>query len=449
MKKNSVKFGAVSADITPPQGACLAGYFTKREAEGVLDPLYAKILVLDKYGEKLALAACDLIGVPSGFARALREMISERTGIPAESVMVSATHTHTGPVMSGPLADREYLERIKETIASSAAEAASSLREGLLESGSSPLPGHAFNRRYFMKDGSVLTNPGAGNPDAVRPAGPVDDSVNVIVLREPSGRPGALLVNTALHPDTVSGSKISADWPGYLSLKAAGELGEDVPVLVVNGTQGDINHFDVFGGMVEQGIEVAKKIGSAYGGKVLEICRSAAPVEIDGLGSAFRAVEIPRRRITDGELAEAERIVREYGEEHDIEQSGRILESQDIARGDKAVKVFFAKSTVRFNEKFKGTSALLEIQALRIGEIAVCGIGGEVFTEIGLEIKKKSPFKHTLVAALANGYNGYLVTAKAFREGGYETMPRDTSQFGPEAEELITGASLDLLGSLA
>ncbi len=447
-KPNSVKFAASSVKITPPLGTGLSGYFTERKADGVHDDLYAKILYLEKDSANVMIIACDLIGVPAEFAYPLRKQISGRTGIPVPSIMVCATHTHTGPVMRGDKADNGCLARIREDIADSAAGLPASAREGFLEYGSSTLSGYAFNRRYVMKDGSVLTNPGADNPDVVKPAGPVDESVNVIQLKNSAGEVGAVCVNAGLHPDTVSGSKISADWPGRLSKRVMDEFGADVPVLVINGTQGDINHFDVMGGRVEQSIEEAERIGSAYGKKVVEICRDAGSVKVDKLDSRFELAVVPRRRISGEDLKAAEETVRKYGDEYDIEKSGRMLESQDIARGDIAVRVFFAKNMISFNEKYKGTSVELEMSALRIGEIAFLGVGGELFTEIGLAIKEESPFKHTLIAVLANGYNGYLVSAGAFKGGGYETMPRDTSQFGEEAEGIIRKTALKMLGEL-
>ncbi len=429
-------------------GALLAGYFTERKADGVHDDLYAKMLFVENGSEKLIIAACDLVGVPTEFSYSLRKMISDGTGVPVNSVMVCATHTHTGPMMSGETADENYINEIKTRIAEEAKLLPGKAEPGTIKYGSDSLGGYAFNRRYFMKNGAVLTNPGIDNPDVVRPAAPVDDSVNVLKFSDASGAVKAVLANTGLHPDTVGGCKVSADWPGYLSIKVKEELGSDVDVLVLNGTQGDINHFDVMGKRLEQGIEEAMRIGSAYGGKVVELCGRSEPISGSELGGEFEIAIIPRRKIGAGELEEARKIVEEYGEEHDISKSGRTLESQDIARGDITVKVFFAKNMIKFHEKYEGTSANLEIAAMRFGDAALVGIGGELFTEIGLAIKKGSPFPKTMVAALANGYNGYLPTSRAFGEGGYETMPRDTSQFGEEAEGVTRETSLKLLNRL-
>jgi len=220
-------------------------------------------------------------------------------------------------------------------------------------------------------------------------------------------------------------------------------------VLFLNGTQGDINHFDVMGKRTVQGIEEAKRIGFAYGEKAVEIVKQSGPLAVDSLDSAHKLADIPRRRIRKEDLEEAKKIVDKYADEYDIEKSGRILESQDIARGDMFVKVFFAKNTISFHEKYNGTSVGLDISALKIGDLALVGVGGELFTEIGLALKKASPFKHTLIAVLANGSHGYLPTAKAFREGGYETMPRPTSQFGEEAEGIIFNTALHMLKKMA
>lgn len=445
-KGNELRFSSSTVKITPPQGTSLAGYFTDRKAEGVHDDLYARALLLEKGPDRLLLIAFDLVGVPREFSLPLRETIADRTGIPLPAIMLCATHTHTGPVTKGRRADPGYLERLRNLVAAQAETLAAGTFPGRLDFAAGPLPGFAFNRRFFTRSGPVLTNPGANNPEVTSPAGPVDDTVNVFRLSDGQGRVKAVAVITGLHPDTVSGSMVSADWPGWLSRHVKEKLGPEVDVLVVNGPQGDINHFDVAGGRLEQGIGEAQRIGLAYGEKAVALCGQARPVRVDRLAAAAETAAIPRRRPTDAELARAREVVERYGEEYDIEKSGRTLESQDIARGDKTVEVFFARKQVELEEKFAGTSAELEIAALRIGEAALVGLGGEPFTELGLAIRNESPFRPTIVVGLANGYDGYLPMAKSFREGGYECL---TTQMGDQAEGIIRSTARKLLKSIA
>lgn len=443
---NTLRFSSASLVITPPPGTPLAGYFTERRAAGVHDDLFARLLLLEKDRQRLMLIACDLAGVPREFAGPLREAIAAATGLPRAAIMVCATHTHTGPATKGQWIDENYLRTTAEKIAAVAAKLPGATQAGTLAYAAGRLPGYAFNRRFFKLDGAVVTNPGANNPAVLCPAGPVDDQVHVLRLAGADGRTRALVVNTGLHPDTVSGNLVSADWPGYLAAHAREKLGAAVDVLVLNAPQGDINHFDVAGGRLAQNIDEAKRIGLAYGRRVVELCAQAKPVRVDRLAAAGKTAAIPRRRITAAALAHARDIVARYGAEHDIEKSGRSLESQDIARGNLAVQVYFARKDIAFHEKFAGTSAELEVSALRLGELALVGLGGEPFTEIGLAIRRASPLPITLVAALANGYDGYLPMPRSFDEGGYECM---NTQLGDQAAPIAIATARELLALVA
>lgn len=420
--------------ITPPMGTSLAGYFTDRKAKGVYDDLYAKILLIKKGPSMAIIIACDLIGVYSGFTFPIREAISREIHIPLSSIMISATHTHTGPVMSGDLANQDYLNDISRKIIKETVAASQKLESCLIEYGSGELKGYAFNRRYLMKDGKVLTNPGIGNLNVLKPAAEVDYSVNVIKIKS-SNSIKALVVNTALHGDTIQGNMVSSDWPGYLTAHVKEALGPK-EVLVLNGSAGDINHFDVIGKSAVQNINEAKRIGRAYAEKVIDICRHTIPLEVETVGGASEKVEVPVRKIKKGDITKAEKIIREFENRPKTKRDGP-LESQAIAEGGGEVMVYFAKNLLSVSEKYKNSFEGLEFQLIRLGELAMVGLGGEVFTEIGLRIKRNKIFKHTIIAELVNGCAGYLPTKKAFKEGGYETMPREENKIGEDVEEII------------
>src|SRR4030088_3180514 len=94
-----LRAGVAQAVITPPKGAPMAGYYRQRAAEGTHDDLYAKALVFEKDGVKVALVACDLVSLPRRESEEARRIIQQKLGIPPDHVMISATHSHTGPII--------------------------------------------------------------------------------------------------------------------------------------------------------------------------------------------------------------------------------------------------------------------------------------------------------------------------------------------------------------
>ena len=98
--EDDFRAGAASVVITPPAGTPMAGYYRLRTADGVLDDLHAKALVVEQAGMKAAFVTLDLITVTRTVTAAARGLIATQTSIPPERVMISATHSHTGPVLT-------------------------------------------------------------------------------------------------------------------------------------------------------------------------------------------------------------------------------------------------------------------------------------------------------------------------------------------------------------
>jgi len=436
-----LKYWAKEVLITPPLGTPLAGYFTERRAKGVYDDLYASILVLKKSNSTAVIIACDLCSVPEKLAEPIREAVARKLDIPVCSVVVSATHTHTGPSVGRPEC-AGYNQEITDRIAEAVVGVTDNMEECSLEYGSGVDDRFAFNRRYLMKDGMVLTNPGADNPDVVGPAGTVDHSVNVVKVLDSDGKVKALIANCANHADTVDAEMVSADWPGYLRIKAKENLGDEIAVLVLNGAAGDVNHFDVMNHRVVQNIDEAKRIGTGYGETVLEVCGRTQPLLVDSIGVFCESVHVPYRRISEEELSEARKTVAELKDDPEARLEGH-LEAQDIARGNKAVKLMFASGIVRAAENLKDATKTLQMEVVKLGNLAIVCINGEPFTDIGLAIKDNKVFEHTLVVELVNGGIGYLGTKKAYKQGGYETL--GGSRVCDEVEDYIRETAVKLM----
>jgi len=214
-----IRCGMSEVDITPPLGLPIPGYFRPRTATGVLDELCAKAMVVDDGNRKIAFVVVDAIALERAEVERIRRRVEQWTGIAPHHVMVSATHTHTGgPVYRQPPYDHEeYLSMVAQKAADAIVLADQRLRPAQIGFGREKVKGVSFNRGYFMKDGTLMTNPGVLNPDIVGPEGPVDDELAVIRVDDAQGNPIGAVINFALHLDTVGGNLYSADYPGHIS----------------------------------------------------------------------------------------------------------------------------------------------------------------------------------------------------------------------------------------
>ena len=209
-----VRVGVAAADITPPLGIPMAGYYHARGADGVLDPLLSKAMVIEADGVRAAFVALDLISVTREITDQARVEIEKSTGVPGAHVMLSATHAHTGPELAGRgkrggdmggqrQLSVEYTEGLPARIAESVRLANERLEPARLRAVKGRCDDLTFNRRYYLRDGTVGWNPGKLNLNIVRPAGPSDDEVGILYV-ERSGATGpaqaiATCVNFAMQ----------------------------------------------------------------------------------------------------------------------------------------------------------------------------------------------------------------------------------------------------------
>jgi hypothetical protein len=413
--------GISVVDITPPIPYRMSGYFYERLSTGTKDPLKAKAIVFQQAGQSAALVFCDLIGIPRELSMQARRMASEATGIPAEHIAIAATHTHTGPLYCGELHKHlhdkavaragkdlfeaiDYPAQLAEKIAAAIAEAKAELQPVQLAAGNAREERLSFNRRFFMKDGTVRFNPGVLNPDIIRPAGPIDPQVGIVSLIRPgSNVPAAAIVSFAMHLDTVGGTEYSADYPKYVEDELRNTLGPEFTLLFGTGTCGDINHIDV----TTRDRRTSQQIGAVLAdtvGKVINK-RLLTPVAEPALAVRSMTIEAPLQRYSVEEIALARKNMELVG--------GRELPFLEQVRACTIMDLVH-----------RGARTLpLEVQVFRLGrDTAIVTLPGEVFVELGLAIKAASPFKTTLVIELTNDAPAYIPTKKAFVEGSYEIV---------------------------
>lgn len=430
----SLAVGSAAAVITPPLGSSVPGGLHDRAATGVHDDLYARAAVIEA-DPPLALLAVDCVALHRDTVLALREAAERQVAIPAQRLFVAATHSHHGPPTATAFQshrDEAYLESLVAWSTEALARARDQASPCTLGVGTVPVPGLQFNRRYRMRDGTVRTNPGLGNPQALEPVGPVNPNLHLFAFRPEHQGPLTLLVNYALHAATIEGgADLSADYPGYLTRALQEALGSDTGVVFLNGACGDINHWDVLHGepppyrhegvaplpVATASYAATERSGLTLAQAVLDLLPDLE-YRADWTATEAHALLSAAVRTPDpAAVARAEARLGQPGWPH-TQQEVYDYEALALARA--------AEGAVD-----------LEIQAIRLGSAALVGIPAEVFAEIGLEIESRSPWQPTAVVELANGWEGYLPTVRAFTEGGYETLLARSSKLAPETAPAV------------
>ncbi len=433
----NLRVGAAAVDITPHLGCYLSGDFSERRAEDVSYPLQSKAVVLDDGETQIGYVQNDLIFLMlDDFDRA-KARAQELTGIPPENVMMSCTHTHYGPSVA-PLfmqpMEEAYMEWALTSIGDAVRLAQNRLQPAVIGHTSGSCPEETHNRRWWMKDGSVKMNPPPGDETLVRPAGPTDPEVALLVAETPEGAPIAAICNYSLHyVGGGGGNTISANYFGAFGEALQRMAGAQFVAMMANGCCGDINNVDF---TTKRRTEVpypdyqVDKVANALAAEAYKVWRQLDDRQDEVKLSA--AAEFPTyRRRTAAE--EEERVV--AGGENAIEQIGEAR--AEVYAGERA-------EVDRLPLDIK-----TEVQALRVGDLAMVGLPGEFFVEYGLAIKRQSPFARTMTIELANDWIGYVPTDQGLDEGGYETWLARSAKVAKGAEELFISTALDCLRSLA
>ena len=403
--------GCAQELITPPMGVSLAGYFHERVAERVRDDLFARAMVVESGGERAALVSCDLICMTEDVSAAAKEMVRAETGIPAENVLVCATHTHTGPeVRSGAVmpACEEWLDKLPRRIADSVRNAADGMFRATLRPGRTMVEGYSFNRLFRLKDGTELFGKRGRDDEIVDRAGPIDPELQTLSVVDESGRLRALAVNFAMHPDVIGGGKadfISADWPGEVAKSISAVYGEDVVTVYLQGTCGDINHVSHEPSLLPRGgEEKAVKLGRGIAGAAMLASERAEPMPAQPPWGSVEALAIPYYTRDAALLAKVEELKRRKPEE--LGYFDRyVIERTDAWPHD-------------------GEEARVPVHVMQIGDVAVVGFPAEIFARIGMEVKRFSPAPHTFVVELADArVSSYVPTTDQAERGAYGAMP--------------------------
>jgi neutral ceramidase len=434
---SELRAGAAAVRITPNRPMPMAGYYSTRLSTNTHDELHAKAIVIEQDGTRAALVVCDLISLPRAVVVQARDIISRTTKVPGDNVMISATHSHTGPVLdSGSsrkgaeakdmTAVREYTAQLPAKIAEAVRLAEAALQPARLSVAHEQEDHLSHNRRFHMRDGSVGWNPGKLNTNIVRAAGPIDPDVAVLYFDSPRTVPLATYVNFAMHPDTVGGLEFSADYAFTLS-KLLGEYkGTNMVTVFANGCCGNINHVDVRWAGAQKGHTESARLGTVLAGNVFKAYTRLQSLDPKTLRVRSEMVKLPLPELKPGKVEAARAIAERVG----TTNTPKFIEQVN------AFKVLDVAAR-------EGRPQEVEVQVIALGDdLAWVSLPGEIFVELGLEIKKKSPVRHTLIAELANGSIGYIPNKKAYDEGNYEPV---SARCAKGSGEMLVESALKLL----
>ena len=442
------KAGFARVDVTPPLGIPLVGYFSHRVADGVLDPLYVDCVAVSD-GTNSALIYCvDDLHLTGPFMEKAFSAITAATDIPRDRIYVHATHIHTGPAdwkRSGFSEEENRLVMsFADTRVAKMAEVAklalADIAPAKIGIARTVCRNISFIRRYRMKDGSVRTNPGIMNPNVKEPLGTPDETLQLVRFRR-TGAPDIAIVNFGVHPDTIGGTKYSADWPGVLRNTFEAAVGDGVKCLFLNGAQGDVNHHYRFPPPGRAALNAERKtrpkaiaihMGRALAGAALsvwDVCEEipAGPV---------RGLVVPHPMPANLPTADEVKWVEMF-------DAGR---KSEIPLG--AMEIMTLTSPGSRVRRLKDGPDHFDIlvSSLAIGDsLAFAGVPCEPFVDIGRAVKKRSPFRMTVFTCLTNGSEGYIPSTKSHSEGGYEAL---SSRFAAPTGDKLVDAQVGQLTSL-
>jgi len=434
--------GCSKVIITPRRGLPLAGYFNPRPNTGVLDDLHVRCVLFRQGKVVCGLVTFDICMMSAGLVDIMLARLQKAGFRHGNGLIFAATHAHTAPYVTplfGTDPDPDYLRSLADKTVEAVLTAERNLAPAALKLGGVKDNPLAFNRRYWMKGGVVMTNPGVKNPDIVKPEGTVDREIGVLAV-EQDGRVLAILANIVNHTDTVGTNQVSADWPGRMERCVQTALGYDPLVMTLIGCAGNVNQFDVHSDEY-QGYAYARawQIGQCYADRVVAQLTKLKPLAVDRITLVNKKVTIPFRTITKEMCAAAQAVLDRVADQ----TSDSDLTSEGLATGEGPVARFFAEQTLACRARCSGRRRAFRLVTLAFGgRFAVTSLPGEPFTEIGLRIKRNSPFKTTWPVALAMGACGYVPLEACFARGGYETLPVEGGAPREDTAERLVAATL-------
>ena len=432
--------GFAEVDITPKPGNMPGQFSIFKSTEGTIGGLFANAAAFTSGDASVIFVSVDALFVSIEQTNEVRNKVFEATGVPCENILVAATHTHTGGPVDfqtwGTPADPDGAALTTKAIIEAAVSAWNNRQTVKIGTGKAYDTRFSFNRDYCMADGSIKTNVGHARSPLIRGrAGGVDYAVDAMRVDDMSGKAKCFIVNYANHPDNepMPRNKYSADYIGYMRRELKRIYGDDVIVLYFNGTSGDVNDADFW-----HHTDVARKaednnkpkhIGEGIADDIVNM-NIATEIEDMPISAISKEYTIKTRKPTEENLAWAESVKDKRG-------TGELRDHEEA----------YAETYLTYDEATWHESEAMEIHTIRFGPWTIVGLGGEIYTEIGLRIKRESPYKNTLVFSLANGDHGYIPTDYILDTRAYPAKwGRYVAYVGHGTADTLVERSIEQLG---
>jgi hypothetical protein len=425
-----VRVGAAAANLAADDSMVIGGGIGPGKAVGQEGELRAVAVVIEKPGQattpKVAIVACDVLFVEADFVDRALARIEKSTGIPPSCVLVNATHTHHAPTTStvhGYEREQGFVKIVEDAIVAAVEKANAALASGsdatfLYKLGEENTVG--ANSRLLLSDNSIFWT--GSMEDAVRPTGPFDPQLPVLAFRGGDEKLRALLFNHSTH--TIGSRAPGVRSPAFYGL-AAQELESELgcPVEFLEGASGSTHN--ITGVPVDEAVRRMKRA-------VMAALNEAEPHAVTRLTSIKRPFEFK---------------VRTYNEQTEDDKVTRYTRKRIGVHADGVIDVFRAMRKKLAPQQ--GQTRTTSLQAIVIGDVAIVGVPAEYFTTFGVDIKKRSPFKNTVVAELANDWIGYLPNREAHELGGYQTWMGLHSNAEEGTGERVADQIVEMLTELA
>lgn len=432
-----IRIGAASKVINNQLGRYVQAAGVKKKATEIRGELEANALYIETETEKILLISCDLCGLEDFITRPTCQTIGKATGIPADSILITCTHTHGGPslIKTNYLmpVDHEYIAKLKGWLVELAKDAVSSAADGAI--------GHAmgetqigYNRRVCWADGTHSMHGDCTRDDFTGMEGPVDSQHTVICAADTNNNVRAICYCNTTHPVHYYAKGVySPDFVGVTRNILRDRFG-DIPILFINGAFGDIGIQDIQNRRDETADEGSERVGAQAADETLRLMDEVTFAQDPVIRHAYDDLEVSLRFPSDEELSNARDLL------------ARLDAGEDVASG---MNVIMAHGATYLIDQFSGKKTdTLEIHAIRIGDLGIATQPCELFSQFGLDIKRRSPAPTTFVSGITNGCAGYCPTMSGIIGGGYSGSALYWTRLAPDAGYRIVDKACELLHRL-
>jgi hypothetical protein len=422
LKDAAVRVGASAVELEADDDMVVGGGILPVKVKGQEAPLRAVAVVVEKPGAgKLAIVACDVLMMNRDLLDPAVEEVAKALGIPTANVLVNCTHTHHAPstcTIHGYQRDELFCRRVQQGIVRAAKEANDKLGDATFHFRLGEESSVGQNSRLLLKDNTIFWI--GPHDDAVRPTGPFDPELPVLAFFGQDGKPRATVFNHSTHSIGVRKPGRSPSFYGLAAQELEAEKGGTF--LFLEGASGSTHNLTL------PAAEMTHRIRQAVSAAMEKVTPHAV--------KRIAAVKVPFKY-----------KVRSFDEAKEDEAVTAYCRVRAPKGADDIIRVFRDQRKVL--APLQGQERTTWVQAMLIGDVAIVGVPAEYFTVLGQDIKRRSPFRYTYVAELANDWIGYLPDKKGHQLGGYQTWTGLHSFAEPGTGERIADVAVELLEKLA